>query len=280
MSDQERKNRNIGLITSTGIHALILLFLFFMVAWKAPDPPLPEYGIQLNFGLDDQGSGDIQPEEVTSANDNEEDKPEEQKEEIKQDETKPEVVEKVAEQPVSKQESPVVVKEEKKETKPEPVKEKVVEKEKPLAEYKKEDKKEVKTDAKADGGKTTTSQGDDKDKTGDKGDPEGSLDAKALYGKQGGGGGNGLALSMSGWAWADPPKIPDLPDNADGRIVFEIECDADGEIVGITTVERGLSPRAEQLLKEEIRKNSLIRTSGGQAPERSKGRVVFLLKTK
>ena len=30
----------------------------------------------------------------------------------------------------------------------------------------------------------------------------------------------------------------------------------------------------------EIRKNSLIRTSGGQVPARSKGRVVFLLKTK
>ncbi|HEY5824964.1 MAG TPA: hypothetical protein VIT44_11390 [Cyclobacteriaceae bacterium] len=278
MSSQEQKNRNIGLITSAGIHGGILLILFFLVAWRAPDPPLPEYGIQLNFGLDDQGTGDIQPEEPNVTEEiKEESKPEEQKPQ-EETEVKPNDV-KVTEQPVSKQESPVVVKEEKKEVKPEPVKEKPKE-EKPLAEYKKEEKKESKTDATTDGGKTTTSHGDDADKKGDKGDPEGSLDAKALYGKQGGGGGNGLALSMSGWAWADQPRIPELPDNADGRIIFEIECDEDGEIVGITTLERGLSPKAEQILKDEIRKNSLIRTSGGQVPARSKGRIVFSLKTK
>ncbi|MFZ5999149.1 MAG: hypothetical protein ACOYW3_01465, partial [Bacteroidota bacterium] len=71
-----------------------------------------------------------------------------------------------------------------------------------------------------------------------------------------------------------------LPDNEDGRIVFEIECDSEGDIIGITTVERGLSLQAEQILKEEIRKNSLVRTSAGQAPARSKGRVVFVLKTR
>ncbi|HRG11231.1 MAG TPA: hypothetical protein PLJ08_21845, partial [Cyclobacteriaceae bacterium] len=60
----------------------------------------------------------------------------------------------------------------------------------------------------------------------------------------------------------------------------EIECDEDGEIVGITTLHRGLSARAEQLLKDEIRRNSLMKTSAGQAPARSKGRVVFILKTK
>jgi len=86
-----------------------------------------------------------------------------------------------------------------------------------------------------------------------------------------------LKLSMSGWTWADNPKIPELPDNQDGRIEFEIECDEDGEIVGITTLHRGLSARAEQLLKDEIRRNSLMKTSAGQAPARSKGRVVFIL---
>src|SRR6478609_9554161 len=116
MSSEEKKNRNIGLIASAGIHGVILLILFFLVAWRAPDPPLPEYGIQLNFGLDDQGTGDIQPEEP---NVTEESKPEEQKPQEETD-VKPNDVQ-VTEQPVSKQESPVVVKEEKKEVKPEPV---------------------------------------------------------------------------------------------------------------------------------------------------------------
>lgn len=278
MSTREQRNRNIGLITSLGIHAALLLLFLFIMAWRAPNPPLPEFGIELNFGLDDQGSGDIQPETPPAS-----EQTDEQTEEV---EAAPEVTEQQAPQQetiVSEQESVVAVKEEK--PKEEVVKPK--ETEKPKEEVKKEEPKkseETKTSAATETKaktESTQSQGDDKNKTGDKGNPEGSLDAKALYGKQGGGGGgDGLSLQMSGWAWADNPKIPGLPDNEDGRIVFEIECDSEGEIIGITTIERGLSPRAEQLLKEEIRKNSLIRTSGGQTPERSKGKVVFVLKTK
>ena len=59
---QEQKNRRIALITSLGVHAVVLLLLLFMVAWRTPNPPLPEFGIELNFGMDTQGSGDIQPE--------------------------------------------------------------------------------------------------------------------------------------------------------------------------------------------------------------------------
>jgi periplasmic protein TonB len=279
MDNTEKKNKRIAFLTSVGIHGALLLAFLFLMAWRAPNPPLPEFGIELNFGLDNQGGGDIQPDEQPGTeNPVEETKPEEaqaQPEEIVKEEQQPE------EQVVSKVESPVVVKEEKKET----VKEKPVEK---VAETKPKETKEVKkevtevtksTETKK--GKDVPSQGDDKGKTGDKGDAQGKPDAKALYGQPGGGGGgDGMNLSMSGWAWAEKPKTPELPDNEDGRIVFEIECDEDGEITKITTLERGLSPRAEQILKEEIRKNSLVRTSGGKVPERSKGTVVFLLKTK
>jgi len=291
---QEKKNKTIAWVTSLGIHGLLLLAFILMMAWRAPNPPLPEYGIELNFGMDDQGGGDIQPETSPGA---EEEATPEKVEEEQTETTQPEeevkeeaVTEKVEEPVVSKVESPVVVKEEKKEPVKEVVKEKVVEakpKVTPKEEVKKEAPKEVVkvteekgTDAKK--GDPTTSQGDDKGKVGDKGNPEGNVDAKALYGNQGGGanGDKGFGLSMSGWTWADQPVIPPLPDTEDGRIEFEIECDAEGEITGITTLQRGLSPRAEQLLKDEIRKNSLMKTSGGKAPERSKGRVVFILKTK
>lgn len=290
MDNPEKKNRRIALITTTGIHVAIFLLLWFLVAWRAPDPPLPEYGIQLNFGLSQQGSGDVQPETPPSTDDEATDEELAENSEPTPQEPQPveqpqpeATTEQPVETPVSKVESPVSVKEEPKEKLPEPVKEKKEEpkpEEKPLVQYKKNNPTESKSTGKGESGKPATSQGDDENKAGDKGNPQGSLDAKALYGNQGGGGGDGLALSMSGWAWADQPAIPSLPDNADGRIVFEIECDANGEIIGITTIERGLSPRAEQLLKEEIRRNSLIRTSGGQVPTRSKGRVVFVLRTK
>ncbi|MBK8292966.1 MAG: hypothetical protein IPK96_20545 [Flammeovirgaceae bacterium] len=293
MSEQrERKTRRIAMITSVGIHVLLLLAFMLMMAWRAPNPPLPEYGIELNFGMDDQGGGEIQPETSPGVQE-EADQPKEEQTEAAQpvEEQVEEKVEseKVEEPAVSKIESPVVIKEEKPKKEPvKEVKEKVVEtkpKVAPTEEVKKEEKKETKvseqqgTDAKK--GDPTTSQGDD-GKQGDKGNPEGKLDAKALYGQQGGGanGDKGFGLSMSGWAWADDPKIPNLPDNEEGRIEFEIECDADGDIVKITTIQRGLSAQAEKLLREEIQKTSLMKTSDGKAPERSKGRVVFILKTR
>lgn len=276
---QERKNKRIAMLVSVGFHGLLLIAFMLMMAWRAPNPPLPEYGIEVNFGLDDEGGGDIQPEKSPGAE--EETQPQQEEVQPEQEEVQEQVVEeKPVEQVVSKVESPVVVKEEKKETVKEVVKEKPVEnkpKETPKEEIKPTDTKV--TDGKK--GETTTSQGDDKGKVGDKGNPEGKLDAKALYGQPGGGGGgNGFGLSMGGWAWADEPKVPNLPDNEDGRIEFEIECDENGDIVRIETKQRGLSLKAEQLLKEEILRNSLVRTSAGKVPERSTGRVVFILKTK
>jgi periplasmic protein TonB len=287
---EEKKNQRIALFTSLAVHGLLVLAFLLMMAWRAPNPPLPEYGIELNFGLDRQGGGEIQPD--TQPGDQQQDeqaRPNEAQPEDKQEPGKEQAVEKVADPVVSKVESPVVVKEEKKETPKEPVKEKPVDtqaKETPKEVVKKEEPKEIKpseekgTETKK--GDNTTSQGDDANKQGDKGDPEGKLDAKALYGQPGGGGGGDgpFGLSMAGWAWADEPKIPNLPDNEDGRIEFEIECDSEGDITGIRTIHRGLSAKAEQLLRDEILRNSLMRTSGGKVPERSKGRVIFILKTK
>jgi len=272
------------MITSLGVHGLLLLAFMLMMAWRAPNPPHPEYGIELNFGLDEQGGGEIQPETPPGEQQAEDKTQQEDTSKPQQEEVVPE---KPIEQVVSKVESPVVVEEEVKETKKEVVKEKTVEtkpKETPKEEVKvvKEEVKvavEKGTDSKK--GDNSTSHGDDPGKVGDKGSPEGKLDAKALYGQQGGGGGgDGFGLSMSGWAWADEPKVPNLPDNEDGRIEFEITCDENGDIIGIQTIQRGLSPKAEQLLKDEIRRNSLVRTSAGEAPNQSKGRVVFILKTK
>jgi outer membrane biosynthesis protein TonB len=281
MENQEKRNRRVGMLTSFGVHAALLLLFIFAMAWRAPDPPLPEFGIELNVGFDDEGSGIVQTDQPSS-------EPEVQTEDQPEEEPQPQVEPVVEDKPVdkveqtevvtSKIESPVAVEKKEEKVKEEP---KPKEPEKVKTEFTKEDAKKAETQARNNGEKSP-SEGDDKDKTGNKGDPKGTLDPNGQYKgvPGGGGGGDGMSLSMSGWAWADSPKLPALPDNEDGRIVFEIECDADGEIIGITTVERGLSPRAEQLLKEEIRRNSLIRTAGGQTPERSKGKVVFILKTR
>ncbi|CAN5246506.1 hypothetical protein BH09BAC3_BH09BAC3_35480 [soil metagenome] len=297
LRENEKRNKTIGFITSLGIHSAVLLALIFLTGWKEPYPaPGASYGIELNFGLDDQGSGEVQPQTPVGTDEEQaaltetfpEQKSEDAKPEVKEEPKK----EKTAEQLTSNDtESPALVKEEvKKETKKEPVKEVVKEKAtetpKVIAAYKKEEKKEVVA-----GGQkgSAGNQGDDKDKVGDKGNPEGKLDAKALYGTPGGGGnggngngggGNGFGLAMGGWKWTIDPKVPDLPDNENGKIIFEIECDENGDITDIKTIERTLSASVERMLKEEILKNSLIRTAGEKAPARSRGRITFILKTK
>ena len=61
MTIQEKKNDRWGIGISLGIHAALLLLFIFMLARKEPFPPLPEYGIEVSFGLEEAGSGDIQP---------------------------------------------------------------------------------------------------------------------------------------------------------------------------------------------------------------------------
>jgi protein TonB len=284
MESQEKKNQRVGWLTSVGVHGALVLGLFFVMAWRAPDPPLPEYGIELNFGLDDQGTGDVQPEETAGdQGESATDSPatESQATASEQTQQEPDPARDNTSEPIaSKLESPVSLKEEKKaaETTKTPDKAVTEPKKETVVATTESTLKKPTEDAKAG---EAASHGDDTNKPGDKGSKEGTLDAQALYGTPGGGGGgNGVELQMSGWTWAEEPVIPTLPDNDPGKVVFEIECDDNGDITGIKTVERTLSVQAEQLLKDMIRKNSLIRTSSGAVPTRSTGRMTFFLRTK
>jgi outer membrane biosynthesis protein TonB len=283
----EQKNKRIAFLVSAGIHASLFLTFFFLISWRAPYPPAPEYGVELNFGLDTQGGGDIQPTTPVGSPNAEEKDADQKANDQKADaepvkEVKAEAVEKNDEKIISDETSEVAVKA-KKDKPEEKVKEKAeVKKDKPV-EVKPVVKQEaIYTGAKGEKkGETNQSQGDDPGKVGDKGDPRGLYQKGAFTGNPGGGdNGTGFGLAMSGWKWASQPKAPDLPDNENGTIEFEIVCDENGEIEKITTINRGLSLRAEQLLKAVIQKNSLERISEGKVPLQSKGRVVFVLRTK
>lgn len=289
--EQEKKSRKVAMITSLGVHGALLLLLLFMVAWRAPNPPLPEFGIELNFGTDKTGSGDIQPKTPAAAKESQP-VPKEEPEEIplpEPEEISEEIVEEAApEKPVavqpeviSKVESPVVV-EEKKETKPvekpaeKPV-EKVVEKkpevkpeETPKAVYKPKTESATEGTSK-DKPATPASHGDDTNAAGDKGDRQGTIDSKALYGKQGGGGGG---VSMSGFGTFGYPDIdtPPLPDESYGVYEFRVKVDEQGYVVSVTPVQRGLSFEAERRLKAAIQKLQFIPKGNPQAAE---GRIVF-----
>ncbi|MBL7857624.1 MAG: hypothetical protein JNM57_08035 [Cyclobacteriaceae bacterium] len=295
-NQQEKKNQRTAFVISIGVHAAIFLLLLFIVAWRAPNPPLPEYGIVLNFGSDTQGSGDVQPEtpvgtetpqESASQSNPQESVPTETKEVVTSNpaESKP------AEQQVtSTVESPVSVKEVKKEeTKPVEKKEKPAEKpveSKPKEEPKKEDPQAVynpnaskTTDTKTAGAKEGKpgSEGDDKDKTGDKGDPKG--DPQGAYtGKQGGGDG-GTGLDLNGWNWDFIPK-PNVPDNETGRIVFEIEVDENGDLIKYRKESGSVSAAAERACIAAIEKLTFTKKDGAKVPPVSKGKITFVIRAK
>ena len=118
---------------------------------------------------------------------------------------------------------------------------------------------------------TPGSQGDDVNQAGDKGDPAGSLDAKAIYGKQGGGGGG---VSMSGFGAFGYPDIdtPELPSNSNGIYEFKVKVDADGYLISVTAVQRGLSYEAERRLKATIQGLRFLPKGN---PQPADGRITF-----
>src|SRR4026209_548236 len=59
--EDDKKSKRVGIIATTVFHGAIGLLLFLLVACKGPNPPLPEYGIEINLGFSDVGTGDVQP---------------------------------------------------------------------------------------------------------------------------------------------------------------------------------------------------------------------------
>ena len=301
MSTNEKKNDRLGMGISIGLHAALLVLFIFLLAWKEPIPPIPEYGIELNFGLDAAGSGEVQP--TTPANNSpqvEDDPAPEEPASSEQVAPEPEVnndPQEIVEPKVQETTEPATPVEQKVTTQPTPSPTVVEEtpKEKPKVEPKKEKKQPKLNPAanypnqpnKTDGAQGSTgdskspqksNQGDQPGTTGDQGDPEGSVDARALYGKPGGGG--GAALEMTGWNWDYLPKPRDTS-NESGRIVFEIKIDEDGEIISVRTIEKTVSDALVKIYRTEVAKLTFSPTSSNHRPApTSTGRITFIIKTR
>ena len=296
---REKRNRRLGVLISVGTHVLLLLAFMFILAWREPDPPLPEYGIEINFGLDQQGSGEIQPETPVNPDPVEEtqepaESPEteeveteteteaaETEEVVEQAEEITEPVEETApEQPVTNtQESPEVVKEQEKQE-PKPVTKPET---KPVEQPKKTETREEEKKPAAPATQTTqpseqeqpskASEGDDKDVPGDKGEPEGELNPDAVYKGKPGGGSNGPALNIIGWIWDEVPNKKDAS-NENGTVTFVI--DEDGYVISTRTIQRSVSPSVAEFYEEQLRRTTFSRTgSGVTKPGNTKGTVTF-----
>ena len=264
------------------LHGLVLGGLFSLVAWREPDPPLPQVGIELNLGVSDEGSGDEQPVPDQTETQPEQSQPEPevspQPEPEPQQPVKSETVTVPEESPVAVQTKPAPKKQEpvKEPTPPkEKPKEKPVEKkETPIAVYKPQPESQT---AKPDAG-----QGDAQNSSSDKGKPEGKVDAAAVYtgqngGKSGSGGGTGLELA--GWKWDREPNPKVSEQEKSGKIVFEVEVDSDGQITKLVTIERGISLDAERICRAEVLKLRLVQIDA-TVPEFSKGRITIVVNSR
>ena len=285
--NREKKDKATGWAVSIGIHAALLLFFLLVLAWKEPYPPHPEYGIELNFGLEQTGQGDVQPQNnrtVTTAEQVEariEDVVEDQP--LPREQTQPMNVEEVHEPTPrpSELESPVQAKPEQEKPQPKPAEEKKpaeTSKASPVESARDEPKpaEAPAVDTKA-LYPSTGSQGTGQ-QPGDAGVPEGSVDARSLYGRQGGGGG-GPELDLVGWIWDREPR-PDDRSRENGRIVFEIRVNNYGEVIGLRTLDRTVSPGVEQVYRGEVEKLRFRPTSQNARPAPvTTGKITFIIRS-
>ena len=275
--DYPEPHRREALIGTLLVHGVLLL-LFIFTVFKGPNPPLAALGggdgVELNYGLDEAGSGDIQSMAPANASQNRADSrppiaspdPQPRPVATAQADPTPPSQEKIItsdaeESPVS--EAPVET--------PAPPKEEVKVAPKP--------KRQVAVTFSPKGSPTGggngvngtsnaptgNSNGDHPGTVGDQGDPNGSLDAKALYGAPGHGGsgsspGSG-GLEMSGWRFDSTPVVEAVDDNS-GTVRFKIKISADGEVESVSKVSGNVSAAQEKLCRNKLLDANFIKTNG------------------
>lgn len=252
----------------TAVILLLLLFAIFNYGMKYLDPP-EEYGLAINFGDSNVGSGD--PVENTKKAQSIENVEDEVVEDVKTTPTET-VKEEVITDETSK-EIPVI---EKKEVKTVPVKE-VVKKETPKEKPKPKPSKET-TDAlnsllngtSSDG--TPKGEGDDK-KVGVKGNENGDPNSNKYYGNEGTGSGGNYNLAGRK-ALSKPIEQPDCQE--EGVVVVRITVDKNGKVISAIAGVKGSTNTASCLLKPA--KEAALRTTWNadeKAPTNQTGTIIY-----
>ncbi|CCH01173.1 hypothetical protein FAES_3164 [Fibrella aestuarina BUZ 2] len=274
---------------------VVLLIVLFLVTISStmPNPP-PVQFVEVNFGTSDIGSGSVQTynkpnpspraENVKKSEDRPNPKvtttPRVERTPVapvpKIEEAKPSKT--IAEKPViaSRTESPVSVPEKAesrrtKATAPDPTPAppraepaKKVETVDPSALYKRSSGGAGSngTNGRADG-VGGNNNGDNRSGVGDKGNPEGNINAKEFYGKPGGAK-SGVALNVSGWAFGSNRLDKDDSDE-NGKIIYQIKVDSDGNIVSARPLQQTVSPSVESFYRRQVMRFKL-RPKGSVTP--------------
>jgi periplasmic protein TonB len=113
---------------------------------------------------------------------------------------------------------------------------------------------------------------------GDQGDPRGKIDGGSMMGKPGTGGGSAQAISgFQGWRKG---KLNLPKDNTDetGKIVFQVKVDDQGEVISISVLERTVSPSVVDFYKRQVQSQmTRILNPDGNPPSVSTGTITIYL---
>lgn len=271
VTEKDKKSKGAGLAGTLAFHGVILLILF-IIQLTAPVPPPEEEGILINFGNSDQGTGNIQPTQVSNA-----DSPKESDaKELKEPETS--VSTPVKPQPQLTQDvedAPKIVKDK---PKPKPVeapKPKPVEQPK-KAEEPKPDPSAMYPGKKPDKGKGSPGNEGITGKPGDQGSPDGSPDSKNYTGS--GKGDSGISFDLAGRSMTRKPSLQDQSQET-GRVVIEVIVDKDGIVTAVNGPVRGSTTSAAILVnkaKQAAREARFSKSPSGV--EEQRGTITFVFK--
>jgi len=260
----------------TLVLTIILILLIFIVGPKFMDPPL-EYGIAVNFGTTDYGSGNVQQKKPIKSEVKEIIKQpevvESQPETSKPQETNEEVLTQDNEESIAikKQEEAEAREKAKAEAEAKAEEERIAKEKRELEEKKKKLDALIGGIGKSDG-TDTGSEGDD-NQAGDKGQLDGDPYAPSYFGDPGsGGGGVGYGLRGRG----KPSKSKVIPEcDEEGSVVVEIYVNREGRVTNAVPGKRGTTGNI--CLYDAAKKTALSYKwpSDSKAPTRQVGFVVI-----
>ena len=286
--DTKYKRKSAVYTSIIGILILVILFTFGLTYF---DPPI-EYGIAVNFGTSDVGSGEVQPTEaLRPSNANEE--PIEEVIEQPQEIVEPSVSEPEAAEEVMTQDNAeaLAIKKAEEERKLKEAREREErerraeeERQRLEAERLKREQEEREQaakrknldalmggfsdqDGRADGG-----EGND-NKAGDKGSETGDPNASGYYGV--GGGGSGGNYQLGNRTALNRPK-PEYDCNEEGRVVVTISVDQNGKVIDAQPGAKGTTNSASCLLNRA--KEAALRTTfnpDNKAPVKQVGKIIY-----
>ncbi len=287
MDQEEKKNNRKSALITGGIQVMFLLLLYFLVAWKEPFPPIPEYGIELSFGLQESGRP------TTPSNPPEQENPPPEVEQEDLTEQVPEEVTEAADQPTetedvnSPDQQEVTESEEtnhEQEELPAPTEEVVEEQieteqvSEEQVEEEIEDPEEKQPEVTLPEETENTDNRGQANEDGQEGDPEAEIDERALYGNVTGQ--EGASLELSGWIWDFEPTPYDDSQET-GKIVYKITIDDEGYIVeSPIPIVSTVSPSVEKYYRQAVERLTFSKTSTYKTAPTSTGTITFVIKSK